>query len=95
MLVKAFSEQLPSFICWTLDFGELHGIISELRALNRALNTILGGIRESIRRTFPEHYPLDPIARPKNIHKKVKKRTQSVVQIKCNNTGDEAPYMQL
>ena len=20
-LVKAFSEQLPSFICWTLDFG--------------------------------------------------------------------------
>ena len=61
-LVKIFSEQLPSFICWTLDFGELHGIISELRALNRALNTIFWGIRESIKRTFPEHYPLDPTA---------------------------------
>ena len=45
-LVKIFSEQSPSFICWTLDFGGTSRIISELRALNRALNTIFFGALE-------------------------------------------------
>ena len=70
-LVKAFSEQLPSFICWTLDFGGTSRHYIRTSGIKRALNTIWGGIRESIKRTFPEHYPLDPsgkavIYTPKN-----------------------------
>ena len=55
-LVKAFSEQLPSFICWTLDFGgtsrhyiRTSGIKSSIK------HYFLGGIRESIKHYFLGH----------------------------------------
>ena len=64
-LVKAFSEQLPSFICWTLDFGGTSRHYIRTPGIKSSIKHYFffggEGISESIERTFPEHYPLDPI----------------------------------
>ena len=59
-LVKAFSEQLPSFICWTLDFGGSSRHHIRTSGIKSSIKHYFWGIRESIKRTCPEHYPLDP-----------------------------------
>ena len=67
-LVKAFSEQLPSFICWTLAFGGTSRHYIRTSGIKSSIKHYFGGIRESIKRTFPEHYPLSITGELVNIY---------------------------
>ena len=63
-LVKAFSEQLPNFICRTLDFRGTSRHYIRTSGIKSSIKHYFWGVRESIKQTVPEHYPLDPTRHP-------------------------------